>query len=216
VSRRRRGALLLGLALLLGGLAASDVSRREGAIAREIGPRTPVIVVRGNLRAGAPLRAADLDVRSVPARYVPAGSYPSIADLEGRRLAVPVAAGTDVVPALMADEQSADSPRLRAGERAADVVAVGSAKLVQPGGRVDVAITSEEQDGRPGHTTLALRGAEVLAARAAPAATSGDGAGNERVAVSLRVTLRQALALAEAESYSRELRVLPLASGSRP
>jgi pilus assembly protein CpaB len=44
MSRRRRAILLLGLAMLLGGLAASDVARREAAIARQLGPDTPVVV----------------------------------------------------------------------------------------------------------------------------------------------------------------------------
>lgn len=211
MSRRRRAALLLGLALLLGGLAASDVARRERAVAGELGPRVPVIAGAHDLKAGATLGAGDLAVRQVPARYVPAGAYGDVRDVVGRRTAVAVPSGTDVVPALLAaDDVSAQ--RLRAGERAADLVAVGSARLVRPGGRVDVAITSEGVDGRPGRTALALRDAEVLSVRAAPQATSGEGAGMDRVAVSLRVTLAQALALAEAQSFARELRVLPRAA----
>lgn len=212
MSRRRRAALLLGLALLLGGLAASDVSRRERAIAREVGPQVPVMVSATNLKAGTLLGAGDLAVRRVPSRYAPAGAYTTAGDLEGRRIAVAVPSGTDLVPALVATEDDGSAPRLRSGERAADIVAVGSIRLVRPGGRVDVAITSEGADGRPGRTALALRDAEVLSARAVSQATSGDSAGSERVAVSLRVTLPQALALAEAQSFARELRVLPRAA----
>lgn len=212
MSRRRRAALLLGLALLLGGLAASDVSRRERAIARELGPPVPVMVAARALRAGALLGAGDLAVRRVPSRYVPAGAYATAVDLEGRRIAVAVASGTDLVPALLAVEGDGAGPRLHAGERAADIVAVGSPRLVKAGGRVDVAITSEGTDGQPGRTSLALRDAEVLSARAVSQASSGDSAGSERVAVSLRVTLPQALALAEAQSFARELRVLPRAA----
>lgn len=214
MSRRRRAALLLGLALLLGGLAASDVSRRERAIARELGPQMPVMVSAGDLKAGALLGAGDLAVRRVPSRYVPAGAYATAEDLQGRRVAVAVPPGTDLVPALLAGEEDASAPRLRPGERAADIVAVGSATLVRAGGRVDVAITSEGADGRPGRTVLALRDAEVLSARPASQATSGDSAGTARVAVSLRVTLAQALALAEAQSFARELRVLPRAAAA--
>lgn len=214
MSRRRRAALLLGLALLLGGLAASDVSRRERAIARELGPQVPVMVAAGDLKPGALLGAGDLAVRRVPSRYVPAGAYATAADLEGRRVAVAVPSGTDLVPALLAAEADGSALRLRAGERAADIVAVGSAKLVRAGGRVDVAITSEGADGQPGRTALALRDAEVLSARPVAQAGSGDSAGSERVAVSLRVTLPQALALAEAQSFARELRVLPRAAAA--
>jgi len=208
MTRRRRAALLLGLALLLGALAASDVSRREAALADQLGPRVPVIASARAVRAGATLGPGDLAVREVPARYVPAEAYADVQDLVGRRTAVAVPSGTDVVPALLA-ATGASGPRLRPGERAADVVAVGPPSLVRPGGRVDVAITSEGVDGQPGRTVLALRGAEVLTARAVTAGSTGDDTGRQRVAVSLRVTLRQALALAEAQSFARELRVLP-------
>jgi pilus assembly protein CpaB len=93
----------------------------------------------------------------------------------------------------------------------ADVVAQGSPDLVRPGARVDVLVTRETGDGR-GSTTLALEDAEVLAARAA-ADSERDGA--PRVAVSLRVTVRQAVYLAAAQSFARELRVLPRAAGDR-
>src|SRR3982751_4696449 len=93
VSRRRRAILLLGLAMLLGGLAASDVARREAAIARQLGPDTPVVVARGDLPAGVRLTAQRLAVRRVPTRYAPAAAARAPADLLGQRTAVPVAAG---------------------------------------------------------------------------------------------------------------------------
>ena len=74
VSRRRRAAVLLGLALVLGGLAASDVARREAAVRAQLGPPVEVVVARGDLAAGRTLGAADLALRRVPARYAPAGA----------------------------------------------------------------------------------------------------------------------------------------------
>jgi pilus assembly protein CpaB len=53
----------------------------------------------------------------------------------------------------------------------------------------------------------------VLAARGVPAAGADAGAG--RVAVSLRTTVRQAVFLAAAQSFARELRLLPRAAGDR-
>jgi pilus assembly protein CpaB len=101
---------------------------------------------------------------------------------------------------------------VRPGERVAELVARGSPDLVRAGGRVDVLVTRERGDGR-GATTLALEDAEVLAA--APAESDGSAADGPRVAVSLRVTLRQAVYLAAAQSFARELRVLPRAAGDR-
>lgn len=213
MSRRRRAILLLGLALLLGGLAASDVARQEAAVQRELGPTIPVVVAQANLKPGTVLSPGRLALRRLPAHYAPAGAYASVGDLVGARVAVAVPAGTDLVPALVTDTAAEDAPRLRAGERVVDLVATGSPGLVRAGGRVDVVITRDGVDGRPGRTELALEDAEVLAARAAPDGSTGDDAGARRVAVSLRVTLRQALALAEAQSFARELRVLPRAPG---
>jgi pilus assembly protein CpaB len=99
---------------------------------------------------------------------------------------------------------------VRPGERVADLVARGASALVRTGGRVDVLVTRERGDGG-GSTSVALEDAEVLAA--GPAAESDQDGGGPRVAVSLRVTVRQALFLAAAQSFARELRVLPRAAG---
>ena len=76
--RRRRAAVLLGLALLLGGLAASDVAGREAALRRAVGPTVPVVVVRSRLAAGDVIDARHLAVRRVPARFAPAMAYGSM------------------------------------------------------------------------------------------------------------------------------------------
>ena len=60
VSRRRRAAALLGLALVLGGLAASDVARREAAVRAQLGPAVDVVVARADIAAGRPVAASDL------------------------------------------------------------------------------------------------------------------------------------------------------------
>jgi len=73
MTRRRRAAVLIGLALVLGALAASDVSGREAELRRQIGAPVPVLVARTALRPGARLDAGALAVRHVPARYAPAG-----------------------------------------------------------------------------------------------------------------------------------------------
>jgi pilus assembly protein CpaB len=213
VTRRRRAALLLGLALLLGSLAASDVAGREAALRRSLGDPVPVVVARTRLPAGARLDARRLAIRRVPARYAPAAAYASVAALAGARAAAPIAAGADIVPAAVDDGSRAAGAPVRPGERVAELVALGSPDLVHAGGRVDVLVTRERGDGA-GSTTLALEDAEVLAA--APAAEgAADGAAGPRVAVSLRVTLRQAVYLAAAQSFARELRVLPRAAGDR-
>jgi pilus assembly protein CpaB len=216
VTRRRRAALLLGLALLLGGMAASDVAGREGALKRAVGRPLPVVVTRTAVPAGARLTPARLAVRRVPARWAPRAAFRDVEALAGLRAAVAIAPGVDLAPELVDDgRRSPVGPAVGRGERVAEIVAHGSAAHVAPGGRVDVLVTRHGDDGA-GSTTLALEDVEVLEAGPAPAG-SGAGADEDgpRVAVSLRVTLRQAVYLAAAQSFARELRVLARAPGDR-
>jgi len=206
VSRRRRAFALAGLALVLGALAASDVAGREAALERRLGPAVPVVVARGDLPAGRVIRATDLAVRHVPARYAPAASFSDPSQAAGLRTTGAVVHGTDLVPALLAEGAAADGALLRPGERIADLVAAGPPKLVQPGGRVDVLVT------RGGATRLALEDVEVLAAAPADGNAQTDA---RQVAVALRVTVRQAVYLAAAQSFAREIRVLPRAPSDR-
>ena len=53
MSRRRRALLLGGLALVLGGLAASNVAGREAALARRVGGLVDVVVAREPISAGS-------------------------------------------------------------------------------------------------------------------------------------------------------------------
>jgi pilus assembly protein CpaB len=216
MTRRRRAAALLGLALLLGALAASDVAGREAALRRGLGPAVPVVVARSEIPAGGRLVARRLAVRRVPARYAPAGAFRGVEELGGLRAAVAIPAGADLEPALVSDGTggAAAGAPVRPGERVAQIVATGAPELIAPGGRVDVVVTRERGGGGPGATTLALEDVEVLAAAPATAAEA-DAQGGPRVALSLRVTLRQAVYLAAAQSFARELRVLPRGAGDR-
>jgi len=210
VTRRRRAALLLGLALVLGAFAASDVSRREAALREQLGPVVDVVVARQPLEAGRRLRTGDLAVRRVPERYAPPGSAPLPELLVGGRLAVPVPEGAHVAEHQLA--AAAPGPAVRRGERAAEVVATGSPELVAAGARVDVLVTRERGDGGPGATELALEDVEVLAAR--PTGAGGE-EGGPRVAATLRVTVAQAVYLAAAGAFARDIRLLARAPGDR-
>lgn len=207
MSRRRRAALLLGLALVLGALAASDVARREAVLREQVGPAVDVLVARRPLVAGRRLVAGDLALRHVPERFAPAGAEPIPALLVGRRLAVPVPAGSPVGEHLLAVDPAAAGPAVERGERAIEVVATGSPQLILAGARVDVLVTRDR--GAAGATELALEDVEVLAARPGP---TRDGAAPQ-VGATLRVTVRQAVFLAAASAFAREIRLLPRAPG---
>jgi len=223
VTRRRRAAVLIGLSLILGGLAASNVSGREAALRRQVGPAVPVLVARTGLAAGTRLEPRVLAVRHVPSRYAPAGAYRAPDEVAGLRAAVAIPAGADLDPALVTGgaagsggASGAAGPALRAGERVAQIVAVGPARSLAPGARVDVLVTREGTGGDPGSTSLALEDVEVLGVGRAPeAGGNGPDAGLPRVALEVRVSVRQAVYLAAAQSFARELRVLPRAPGDR-
>jgi pilus assembly protein CpaB len=218
VSRRRRAALLLGLALVLGALAGSDVARREAAIRAQLGPPVPVVVAGRALAGGRRLARADLAVRRIPARWVLPGALAAADALVGRRLAVAVPAGGLVTADGLALAPGAASPSLRPGERAADVVAAGPPGEVVPGARVDVLVTRDgDATGAAGGAELALQDVEVLAAHRASVAETprGSGASGQLVAATLRVGVRQAVLLAAAQSFAREIRLLVRAPGDR-
>jgi pilus assembly protein CpaB len=212
VTPRRRALVLIGLALVLGALAASDVAGREAALRRQLGPVVPVVVARHPLEAGTRLRAADLALRHVPARYAPAGAFAAAEQAAGLRVLAAVPAGADLTPATVGDDAAALGPPVRGGERVAQVVAVGSADAIGAGARVDVLVTRDGSGAAAGRTSLALEDAEVVSVAPAPA-EGGDGA--ERLLLGLRVTLRQAVFLAAAQAFAREVRVLARAPGDR-
>jgi pilus assembly protein CpaB len=215
MTRRRRAILLLGLALTLGGLAAADVSRREAALAHRLGPAVGVVVARQALAPGDRIAADRLEVRRIPARYAPAGALGSLGEAVGTRVSAAIPAGGYLTfGALGGGPGGAGGLPLRPGERIADLTAAGPADLIAPGSRVDVLVTRDPAHGGAGQTQLALEDVEVLAAAPAdPGDASGPAAGVLRVRASLRVTVRQAVFLAAAQAFAREVRLLPRAAG---
>jgi pilus assembly protein CpaB len=218
MTRRRRAAALLGLALLLGVLAASDVAGREAALRDRLGRTVSVVVVREPVAAGARITARVLGTRAVPARYAPPGALRDPAQAIGRRAAVLVGPGTDLDPTLLqvpGASPAGGAPPLRRGERALDVIAVAQPDSVIAGARVDVLATHDGQGEAAGATDMVLEGAEVLDSAPASPAEAGAAAtaGLPRVRASLRVGVRQAVALAGALSAAREVRLLPRPEG---
>jgi pilus assembly protein CpaB len=218
VSRRRRALVLGGLALVLGGLAASNVAGREAALERRVGGLVDVVVAHEPIRAGQRVPARALAVRQVPGRFAPRGTIGDPGQLVGQRARVAIAAGSDLAAGMVGgDDARPAGPPVGRGERVAQVVALAAPQLVVAGSRVDLLVTPEPGAGRPGVALLALEDIEVIAATelGGDDASSGKGAAGPRVAASLRVTLRQAVYLAAVQDFARELRLLPRATGDR-
>jgi len=220
MSRRRRALLLGGLALVLGGLAASNVASREAALTRRVGALVDVVVARRPIPAGSPVRPVALAVRRVPRRFAPADAIGSPRALSGLRAAVDIPQDADLTPAMVGEGRPPPlGPAIGRGERVAEVVALGSSELVIAGSRVDVLVTPEPGSGEAGAALLALEDVEVLAAALAQGedgrASTAKPTPGTHVTVSLRVTLRQAVYLAAAQDFAREIRLLPRAADDR-
>ena len=181
MTRRRRGALLIGLSLALGGLAASDVGRREAAVRAQLAPLVDVVVAGRDVRR-APPAAARPTSRSAASPRATRRSAPRLCR---RRCSGAARWRRSRAARTSGPASSRTSPRrarrIRRGERAVEVAGAGSPQLVVAGAQVDVVVVPER-----GAARLALSGAEVLAARPLAAADAADGAA--RVAATLRVT----------------------------
>jgi pilus assembly protein CpaB len=215
-ARRRRGLLLLALALLCGVLAAAQVNGQVEDARQRGGPLVRVVVASHDLHSGARLAPRDLELRGVPAAYVPRGTLGSPDEAVGATLAAPLVEGAYVTAPLLAGGQGAGV--LRRGERALEVAVSGGRALdaATPGGRVDVVVSTEPRD-RPGRTFVALQNVELLALRpGAPSRDADDGAARSATAsATLRLTVKQAVYLSAAENYAREIRLLPRPPGDR-
>lgn len=216
---------MLAVALVCGGIAASEVRGRMNDVERRVGSPVPVLVAVRDLPEDAELERKDLALREVPARYVPPGALSSAADVAAARTAVPVSAGTPVTEGLLAGRGSGGERRsggLRRGERAVEVAVVGGAALGEaaaPGSRVDVLVSTEPREG-PGRSFLALEDVELLDLRAGGAgeepvdrSAEDSAAAGATGTATLRVTLRQAVYLTAAQNFAREVRLLPRPAG---
>jgi pilus assembly protein CpaB len=172
--RRRRGLLLLALALASGGLAASQVHRREQRVEAQVGPLISVLVAARDIPAGSRIPAGALEHRRVPAQFVPPDAMSDTAGVVGARTAAGLAAGSYVTAGHLRGEGAAAGPggratgTLRDGERALEIAVGGGAALAQasPGARVDVVVSSERADGA-GRSFVALEDVELLGLRPA-------------------------------------------------
>jgi pilus assembly protein CpaB len=226
--RRRRGVLLLSLALACGGLASSEVSSRTRAVEERVGPLVPVVAARAAIEPGTKLSPGLLTVVRVPARYAPPDALADPEQADGLRTGGALEAGSYLTASALAagpEGGSAEPPGngLGRGERAIELRVAGAealGDLAGPGARVDVLVTTESGE-RAGRTELALEDVELLALRggegggsAEPPGSAASGSASSATAT-LRVTLKQAVYLTAAQNFAREVRVLPRAAGDR-
>lgn len=231
-ARRRRGLLLLSLALACGGVAAAQVGKRVRSVEARTGAPVSVVVAARDVAAGAKLSRRDLAVREVPARYAPRDAMNAPVDAVGAEPSAALARGSYVTAGVLSQARGSESAgALRRGERAVEVPVAGGAPLSDaggPGSRVDVLVSTEARSGT-GRTFLALENVELLALAGsggspgtAGAGSGGGGsdaegrsgsAGTATATATLRVSLRQAVYLTAAQNFAREVRLLPRPQG---
>jgi pilus assembly protein CpaB len=215
VSRRARALAFLLLALAAAALAAGIADGYGSSLARGYGPLRSVVVAARELDAGGPLLPEDvssgLELRRVPARFVPSGALEAPEEALGLVPVAAVPAGSYLLATQLRPPTHHGSARAQLGRRRRPVeITVSGAEALLAAGtprgaKVDVVVTTEPGGAGPGRTYVAAAGVPLLALR--PGA-EGPGPGGSSAAT-LGLTKGQALRLIAAESFARKLTLLP-------
>ena len=204
----RRAAAFGALAVALGLVAVRGVAQREAAVAQQIGTIVRVVVIARDVPGDHPLRAEDLAYREMPLRWVAPRTVGAADEAVGLRTAVALEQGTPLTAAVLRSTADQANDALASGDRVLELVAVGSARLVRSGARVDVVRTSERTDGTQS-TKVVAESVEVLEVRDTEEAAADGGA---QMAATVRVPRAAALRLAAAQDGGGSLRLLPRAA----
>lgn len=214
MSRRAR-AVAFGVAALAAAVIAGTIADGYGeSVARGYGALRPVVVAAAQLPAGKALDPAaaesGLEVRQVPARFVPFGAFRDPAEALGLVPAAAIPSGAYLLAAQLRPPRSeAPGPRLAGGRRPVQIAVSGAAALaiggIDPiGSRVDVVVTTEPTGAGAGHTYVAAAAVPLLGLGAGP-----EGEAGETAEATLGLTRPQALRLIAAESFARQVTVMP-------
>lgn len=189
---------MLVVALTAGVIAAILVQRQLAGAQQAAGPSVQVLVATAPLEPGVLVEDPSLfEVRSQPARYAPADALAVPDEALGRRLAARVAVGGYVTESMFAAADGGGL-RLRDGERALTVDARTAPDEAEAtaGTRVDLIASGI---GGSTESEMLVTGAEILAISEA-----GDG----KRMLTLRLAAGQALRVARADVFARELRAV--------
>jgi Flp pilus assembly protein CpaB len=208
--RRRPSAWFVVAGVLA--LAAGVLTMRAAAVDT---PTMPVVVASEPIAVGLRLDdpEAVLTLTPVPAGAVLPGMARAFDEVQGRTVAVPIAAGEPVTQAALGGAPGLAPAPLAAGERGLSVpmaAAGAAAAVLVAGSRVDV--VASNADG-PAAARVVVADAEVIAQTAAAGVDTGGGDGG---AILLRVGERDALRLTAALDRAGGVRLLPRPAGPTP
>lgn len=214
MSRRGRAAAF-GIAALLAAAAAAAIADSYGSsVARGYGRLRAVVVAEAALDRGEPidptLAEEGLEVRRVPVRFLPPGTLADPAEAVGLAPATDVPAGSYLLVSQLRPPRSARPGRLLGrGRRPVQIAVSGAGALLDlaPGAaptKVDVVVTRESAAGAGGRAYVAAAAVPLLAL--APAPPAGEPGTSE---ATLGLTRAEALRLIAAQSFARQVTILP-------
>ncbi|HET8815766.1 MAG TPA: SAF domain-containing protein [Solirubrobacterales bacterium] len=214
MSRRGR-AIGFALAALLAAAAAAAVADGYGdRVVAGYGQLRPVLVASAGLPPAKPIdpatAASSLEIRRVPVQFAPTGALADAREAVGLAPSGPVPAGSYLLAGQLRPPRARRSATpLAEGRRPVEIQVDGAGALTaygaQPvGSKVDVVVTAEPSGSGAGRTYVAAAGVPLLGIGPA-----GEGAAAETSTVTLALTRSQALRLIAAESFARDLTVIP-------
>ncbi|HVQ60263.1 MAG TPA: SAF domain-containing protein [Solirubrobacterales bacterium] len=219
MSRRGRSLAFLLAALIAAAGAAAIADGYGTRVARGYGELRPVLVAAELLRKGQEidptLAGAGLEVRRVPVRFVPPGALAAPAEAVGLVPAAPVPPGSYLLASQLRPPSAGHlGPALGQGRQPVEIAVSGADALAVGGGdpagaRVDVVVTTEPSGAGSGRTYVAAAAVPLLAL-----SPGADGPGPGGIAAAtLGLTRAQALRLIAAQSFARQVTVIPRGPG---
>jgi Flp pilus assembly protein CpaB len=215
MNRRRRAFGFLLLALLAAAGAATLADRYGASAIRGYGPLRPVVVLGGEIAAGRMIGAREtsmLTVRRVPVRFTPPDALATPAEALGQVTRTRLSAGSYLLAAQLGAprDKKKRGTGLAGNRRPVEILVSGADSLLEvdpdpSGSRVDIVVTSEPTGPGPGRTYVAASQVPLLSLRPGP---EGPGPGANSAAT-LGLTRNQALRLIAAESFARQVTLLP-------
>ncbi len=217
MSRRGRAVAFLVLALVAAALAAAIADGYGSSVVRGYGALRPVVVAAAGLPRAKPIGPAQvstgLEVRRVPERFVPPGALAAPEEALGLVPAVALPAGSYLLASQLQPPRRKRGGALGLGARPSPGRDLGQrrrrAARRRPGcggGEGRRGGDHRTERPRPGRTYVAAAGVPLIGLGPGD---DGPGPGG-LAAATLGLTKSQALALIAAESFARQVTLLPV------
>jgi Flp pilus assembly protein CpaB len=217
MSRRGRALAFGVLALVAAALAAAIADGYGSSVVRGYGALRPVVVAAADLpeakAIGPEAVTTRLEVRRVPERFLPPGALASPGEALGLVPAAALPAGSYLLASQLHPPRREESGAFGLGpaRHPVEISASGADALLgggpaATGAKVDVVVTTEPSGPGPGRTYVAAAGVPLIGLGPGD---DGPGPGG-LAAATLGLTKSQALRLIAAESFARQVTLLPV------